>query len=402
MGAFNLPPGVSLRDIEDRVGGDEPAWQLGHDIEELRRLAAPFKLRQKPLVHGAFGLIKERDIAAALEAGEARVYRSAVAIVKRLSRDSVHDDFAGRPVRIPAGSHLMRAFACESEEDGLGLLQSELARIAADCQGAALWVDAFEEDATASLALGLARFNYVATKIAAGSEVRGLYCSEQVPAGFEDPAEELTLSVLNRHFLSMGDQAAILAELEAYEHRMPWAQHYSSYNKRKSWTSFSLRGYKPQDPSFIIAPREMSKAWKAEHAEDEDLLWGAPQWTPAADHFPAAMQAVTRIPGAKDRVRFMRLAGGGELSRHADITDREAGVADGKVARLHIPLRTNSGVTFHGWDSRGRKLEAKFPERALCYLDQRKPHAVTNADGSARIHLVVDAISSPELRQWMQ
>jgi hypothetical protein len=95
----------------------------------------------------------------------------------------------------------------------------------------------------------------------------------------------------------------------------------------------------------------------------------------------------------------MRLArGGGELTRHADITDPEAGTADGSVARLHIPLQTDERCVFRGWGLDGRENRAHFPERALCYLDTRKPHAVINEGERDRIHLVVDCHSGPELR----
>ena len=39
-----------------------PDWQKGFELEHLRSFAAVFKERHKPLVFGAFGLTKERDI----------------------------------------------------------------------------------------------------------------------------------------------------------------------------------------------------------------------------------------------------------------------------------------------------------------------------------------------------
>lgn len=38
-------------------------------------------------------------------------------------------------------------------------------------------------------------------------------------------------------------------------------------------------------------------------------------------------------------------------------------------------------------------------EGSLVYLDQRKPHAVRNDGAAERIHLVIDTVSTPELRQ---
>jgi hypothetical protein len=95
----------------------------------------------------------------------------------------------------------------------------------------------------------------------------------------------------------------------------------------------------------------------------------------------------------------MRLrAGGGELTRHADITDRQAGVRDGRIIRLHIPIVTNPQVLFSAWTARGERLDVRFPVGALCYLDQRKPHTAINPGSTDRIHLVVDAFAHEELR----
>jgi hypothetical protein len=42
-----------------------------------------------------------------------------------------------------------------------------------------------------------------------------------------------------------------------------------------------------------------------------------------------------------------------------------------------------------------------LPERALCYLDTRKPHAVINPGAADRIHLVIDTYAGPELRRMI-
>jgi hypothetical protein len=98
----------------------------------------------------------------------------------------------------------------------------------------------------------------------------------------------------------------------------------------------------------------------------------------------------------------MRLgARGGELTRHADITDPEAGTADGKVARLHIPLTTDPRCVFRSWGLNGVEQRLHMPERGLSYIDTRKPHAVINPADLERIHLVADAFSSPALRRWI-
>src|SRR5690606_41828528 len=120
----------------------------------------------------------------------------------------------------------------------------------------------------------------------------------------------------------------------------------------------------------------------------------------AAEGFPRTLEALQSLPvEGFQRIRFMRLAGaGGELTRHADITDPEAGTADGCIARLHIPVRTSPGCLFRSWALDGREHRLHMPERGLSYIDTRKPHAVINPASVERIHLVADAISGPGLR----
>jgi hypothetical protein len=371
-------------------------WQHGIEIERLRAFAALFKERHNALVFGAFGLTKERDIAEALSKNNV-IWTGdppdAVALFALAKQDSEQHDFAQRPFRIKIPAVHVKAFAARSAEAGAKILGALRDRAV----GVALWVEIFEEDATARAALAAAGgFNYVATKIAAGSEIKGVYttgASQLPPIG---PEDEATLALLERAFLAEGESEAILCELSAFDSL--WAQHYSSYNKRKSWEAFALRGY-TDDPGFIIKPREMSRKWKEEHA---DLLEAKSRPTKAAEHFPATLKAVARLarPEQCDRVRFMRLrAKDGELSRHADITDREAGTRDGQICRLHIPIVTSPKVRFYGWTARGEAIVTSFSAGALAYLDQRKPHRVTNDDPELwRIHLVVDYVADAALR----
>lgn len=370
-------------------------WQKGFPIEQLRELAAPFKARHKPLVFGAFGLTKERDIAEALAAHRVIWTGSppqAVAIFSRLKHGSTQQDFAQREIPLGAGHVFIRAFAALSAEAGAKVLRALSGRAAAPC-----WLEVFEEDEIARAALQEAGgFAYVATKISAGSEIKGMYFSGAPPLAPIGAADEATLKIVERDFLSPADHAAIKSELKAFDSL--WAQHYSSYNKRQSWEAFALQGY-DDDPGFIIKPAEMAKGWKEENRE---RLAAPLRPTKAAGNFLNTLAAIRRLAAPKqcDRIRFMRLrAKGGALGRHADITDREAGTADGMICRMHIPIETSTAVLFSGWNARGEKIDTSFPERALCYLDQRKPHAVTNADPElARVHLVVDCIASETLR----
>lgn len=384
------------------------AWQKGFPLEELQALAEPFKTHHRKLVFGAFGLIKERDIADAKEnndivfAGTREGDKSVVeatAVIRRLKNKSRHFGFNGADMRTGMGDIFIPAIAGHTPEAICRILDYLLKRTKTEAPGIwepAIWIEIFEEDAIARAAMEKMQACYCLTKIAAGSEIKGLYVLRRQRVCPQPAVDYATLECLDENFLTHVDHTAIMQELEAYE--PVWAQHYSSYNKRKSWMAFCLVGFDKSDPQFIIKPSEMSKAWKHQNPE---RMEAKPCNTAAARSFKRTLGIVNqRIPGIKDRVRFMRLSGGGELTRHADITNKEAGTQDGQFVRLHIPLRTTDAVTFMGWDARGKKIECHFKERGLYYLDQRKPHAVVNKDPALdRIHLVLDVHSNLELRQ---
>jgi len=382
-----------------------PAWAKGFDLEFLKAASAVFQKDMKPHTFGAFGAPKERDIADAMEAKtlawtkkpDAREL-SAVAIAKVASRPQPHHDFAGRSATIMPGDLFVKAIAGES----VGcrrLIDSLCAR--SECKAA--WVEAHVENAALVDLLASMGFERAMTKISASSDLKGLYVRASEDAGLDyrmpgplNPADEPSVAIVSPEFISAEECALILAEAEA---AAQWAQHYSGYNKRQSWTAFALQGFDPSDPTFIIKPAEMSKKWKAENPERMSAECGP---TTIAPRFEVACAIADRVPGRKERVRLMRLsAKGGELTRHADITDPDAGTRDGQLCRLHIPLQSHAGCVFRTWDLEGREHRTHFAERSLCYLDTRKPHAVINPEEVDRIHLVLDTFASPELRDMI-
>lgn len=385
-----------------------PSWARGFPLAELKERASIFAEAFGPYVHGAFGMPKENAIADALAAGECIWTRAdqnavqGVALAKHLKSGSRQLDFAGRAATPRAGDVIVRAIAGTDEA------RSRIIAALAP-RGPALWVEDFVEAPHSALWPQLG-FERVLTKVMASSDLKGLWLRSaeepriRVPAPL-DPADWPALAVLAEGWLADGEREAILAELDDYSESLadpeatPWAQHYSSYNKRQSWTAFALHGYDRADPGFIIKPAEMSRKWKAENPERAKAKCGM---TLAGPHFPKALDIVARLPGHPQRVRLMRLASGnGELSRHADITDPEAGTADRATARIHIPLASPPECKFLGWGLGGERIERRFPPGALCYLDTRKPHSVINPGAEDRVHLVVDLHSGPELREMI-
>lgn len=378
-----------------------PAWAQGHDLAFLQEAARIFKEELGPFCHGAFGLPKENAIAQAMSDSELLWTREkcrkgeplgACALAHRASSSRVHEGFDGRQARIMAADIHIRAIA-GSESGKLRLLERLLT-----LEPAALWLEGHLENAPLREMMERLGFQLQLIKVAASSDLKGLWLRAKgradAPrgAGPIAKADIPALSILQEDFISEEERAEMLQEAEAAS----WADHYSGYNKRHSWSAFALRGFDARDPSFIEKPAEMSKAWKVANPERLAAPCGD---TIAAQLFPCAMRVAGRIPGHKQRVRLMRLAPeGGELTRHADITDPEAGTGPGKLCRLHIPLITSPDCHFRGWGLDGQMHEANFPERSLCYLDTRKPHAARNNGQRERIHLVVDAFASGALR----
>ena len=77
------------------------------------------------------------------------------------------------------------------------------------------------------------------------------------------------------------------------------------------------------------------------------------------------------------------------------------GLSDGKLARIHLPVVTNEKVFFENWDWQGNHAPVNMKVGEAWYLDVRKPHRAVNSGDTPRIHMVVDVVSSEELRKLL-
>jgi len=198
--------------------------------------------------------------------------------------------------------------------------------------------------------------------------------------------------------MSPDDITGIRAKLSIMLTSM-FANHYSNYNKSKSWSAVALRGYS-KDPAMIEKPSEMNDKWQKEHEKDHFEL----QDTPLMKEFePYIGHILNMLPAKKERVRLMKLEpSGGVLDRHTDQTDRYLGTQDGDIIRLHIPIFTNDGVFFSSWDWDGNEVIAQMREGELWYLDIRKPHRATNGGKTERVHLVIDVVANNNIRGMIE
>lgn len=379
---------------------EAPAWALGYDLAFLKEVAAIYAREFKPHTYGAFGLPKERDIANALKENALVWLRDdggsvvAAAVFKLAKAASKQSDFAQRQIQIKPGDLQIKSAAGDPAS-----LRRLLEKLLAKAGQRPAWLELHAENSPACQVASELGFLLAATKVSASSDIKAVYLLNAQPAqrllqGPLHPADEPALKLLGQG-ATTEQLEACLAEIKAFS--PSWEQHYSSYNKRQSWTAIALQGFDPSDPGFIIKPAEMSKGWKQENPE---RLKSSCAPTPAAAALPTIWQLANSIPGKLERVRLMRLrASNGELTRHADITDRDAGTANGRVARLHIPLQTADGCLFSGWECSGRRRQIHFPAGSLFYLDIRKPHAVKNTSQIDRIHLVIDVICNEQTRE---
>ena len=365
------------------------AWQQGYDLTMLKALKSAIKSDYKKYVFGAFGMPNERDIATAMAKGQVIKTKEndSILIHQHYQAKSRITDFSQSVIPIQVGTFFIKHLAGPQKEKLLNYYCSEL-------QGKPLMIEIFDEDLAMIELVKSKGFTYITTKISASSDLKGIY---QKDAGVNyklASGESLHMEQLSANFLSEQELTAIRKELANYT---SWADHYSTYNKRQSWSAFTLRGYDREDPNFIMKPQEMSKKWKEENHE---RLNAKSEWTLISQRFPSTVKLVQeRFHNSKpDRIRFMRLTkGNGELSRHADITDKEAGVQAGRVVRLHIPIYTNPKVIFQSWSHKGQKQVANMEVGSLWYLDVRKPHTAVNNGDEDRIHLVMDFYASKEL-----
>jgi hypothetical protein len=380
-----------------------PAWQRGYQLDYLRSWTNVFRASDEGFVLGAFTGFKERDVAAALETGTlAARDHPEVGPVAALVRREVRQqrgikDFTGQVrARMEPGDVAVSRLGCLPgyEEDARALLAA-VAHEEIPSRGA-MFISIWQESEQHRRILERLPFSLVAVKIPASSELLGIYALVRARSGRQvesEPLPEPETWGLRRLNLEVPADllAAALGDLE----RAPaFADHYSSYNKGHSWRSLSLRGFS-DDPGFIIKPAEMSKGWRAKHPE---ALREGCRDTALMRELPAVAELASLVPGEHQRVRLMLLEpGGGELTRHADITDLEAGTGHRKLLRIHLPLVTNPSVQFCSWTLEGEQYARWMQAGEAWYLDTRKPHTAINGGESPRVHLVVDAYSSPEL-----
>jgi hypothetical protein len=259
-----------------------------------------------------------------------------------------------------------------------------------------VWLFINEENGQDKAIASEAHFEKIGVKYSSVADIVGVYFRNAGQV-FEDRThptvpkyENYTLKPLSLGFTDITKQIA--KQLE--EMNIEYTNHYSNYNKAKSWSAISLRGYK-NDYRFITKPIEMNKKWKEEN-KDEVFEMQDTDWR---QKFPLVEKILGEFKTEIHRVRFMKLKpGGGELERHTDQVDPDVGIQDGKLMRIHIPIKTNPNVEFTSWSTTGSKVIVNMEEGHCWYLDIRKPHMAINNGNDWRTHLVIDVVANEQVR----
>lgn len=121
-------------------------------------------------------------------------------------------------------------------------------------------------------------------------------------------------------------------------------------------------------------------------------LAGACAPTPVSRDCAYVREILASFAAEKLRVRFMQLAAGGRIGRHRD---RQYGW-ELPILRLHVPVVTDADVEFLLAD---RRVDMRAGE--LWYLDTTRDHEVINHGTTDRVHLVIDLVNGPALREQL-
>lgn len=169
------------------------------------------------------------------------------------------------------------------------------------------------------------------------------------------------------------DPVMLVADLSVFE-TQPWTQHFVSRNYEGDWSVLPLRApVGAIHPILQISPDPACRDWT-----DTPQLGLCTYFSKVLDLFACPLESA----------RLMRLAPDSVIHEHRDY-DLAAELG---MARLHVPIVTNSRVDFR---LNGARID--MTAGSVWYLRLTDPHSVVNAGNTARVHLVIDVI----VNQWL-
>lgn len=158
-----------------------------------------------------------------------------------------------------------------------------------------------------------------------------------------------------------------------------WIPHYVPQNYQGDWNVVPLR-----------APAGATHPVKMIYSDPTASVFVD---TPFLAQCPGVRAALASFACDLRATRLMRLTPGSEIKEHDDL-DLDADLG---VARIHIPITTNSGVTF----TLNGKPIVMLPGTAW-YLRLSDRHRAANNGETDRVHLVIDAVVNDWLRGLLE
>lgn len=153
-----------------------------------------------------------------------------------------------------------------------------------------------------------------------------------------------------------------------------WTPHFNTQNYEGDWSGIALRATEGAHVQLYPDPT-------ATGFEDTEML-------SRCTYIPAVLKA---FECELETVRFLRLGAGATIREHRDY---KLGFEDG-IARVHIPVKTNSQVEFFL-----NRKRVEMQEGEAWYLNFNLHHSVKNNSDEDRVHLVVDCIVNDWLREF--
>lgn len=359
-------------------------WQHGYDIDYLKTLAAKYN-EYNSYTLSPFAEVKKNNIAEMLHKGTLKIFDDALLELA--------------PVKVNSSIVLHGKTIIATKQKGdvtVSKLTGNLMTLIREINNLDknIWLYVWAESDEHKIIAEKCNFRRVGSKITTFGEIYAIYYrGEDREFPKVDSAEILSIKKVD------DIDELLIGQIKNKLDLLPtFTNHYSNYNKGKSWSALSLRGYS-SDPSFITKPSEMNEKWLEEHRDVEFAM----QDTSLYDQFFEVRSLLSQFNDTEiHRVRFMKLAPlKGELERHTDQVDCDSGGSVGKLARLHYPIKTNPKVVFTVWDCDGNEQSVHMKEGECWFLDTRKPHKAVNGGDEERIHLVVDVLVNERIRNML-
>jgi len=353
-------------------------WQKGYELDTLIDWTNKFEAYNK-YCFSPFQKAKKNGMATALHKGQLHEQQGVVYEIRTAKAKSKIKMFGAGPeiAEVLQGEKVISKISYADGNTGENI--TNILNVFEE----PIWCHIFEEDKLLKDAVMNAGFRKIGTKVSTFSDIVGVYYKggrKFIPVPETENINILKTKLEFDHNV-IDDLAQYLIDMN-----LEYTNHNSNYNKGKAWQALSLLGFE-KDSTYVDKKADLKEDRPLVKTDLYDKLESK------VDHF------LDKIPGKFDRVRFMTLKpGGGELARHTDQTDPTWGTTNGKMVRLHIPLKTNDKVIFTSWDNNGEKHIHNMKKGECWFLDTRRPHTAINGGDDIRIHLVADVWANNDVR----